>query len=151
MYHNDFVFSVTAYDGDQGRNGEIRYSFSPDSEIFSEVFSIDHYTGWITNLVSLDKETKSEYRFHVIASDNGHPKHTARTNVFIKLIDYNDQPTLFKRKIYETAVNEDIPRGKLLIFTLSNLILCKKYVYFIEEETKKNQHYFIQLMLKLDI
>lgn len=105
------ILKVTAHDADKGRNGELRYSFSSDSEFASEMFSIDTYTGWITNLVKLDKEMKSEYRFHITATDNGHPKHTSRTSVVIKLKDYNDQPTLFKRKIYETAVNEDVWRG----------------------------------------
>lgn len=115
MHFNHFFVLVIAHDLDKGRNGEIRYSFSPENENLAEIFSIDSHTGWITNLVKLDKETKPEYRFHIVASDNGHPKHTARTAVNIKIKDYNDQPTTFKRKFYEAAVNEDAWPGKTFI------------------------------------
>lgn len=106
------ILKVIAHDIDKGRNGELRYSFATDSLEIADVFSIDAHTGWITNLIPLDKETKSEYRFHVTATDNGHPKHTARTTVTIKIKDYNDQPSLFKRKFYEAAVNEDAWPGE---------------------------------------
>lgn len=112
LFSITLIFSVLAHDADKGRNGEIRYTFSQDSLDLADVFSIDTYTGWITNLVHLDKETKSEYRFHVTATDNGHPKHSARTTVIVKVKDYNDQPSLFKRKFYEAAVNEDAWPGK---------------------------------------
>ncbi|GLV44546.1 kugelei [Carabus blaptoides fortunei] len=107
------ILKVIAHDEDQGSNGEVRYSFSSDVGDAAHVFSIDTHTGWITNLVSLDKEERSEYKFHVTAMDNGHSKHTARTTVIVRLKDYNDNPSLFKRKVYEAAINEDALPGHL--------------------------------------
>lgn len=63
----------------------------------------------------LDKETKAEYKFHVIATDNGIPKHSARTTVIIRLKDYNDSPPVFKKKHYQTAVNEDALPGTVAL------------------------------------
>lgn len=110
-----FFYSVIAHDKDQGSNGEIRYSFSSDVGDIVNVFTIDPYTGWITTLVELDKEQKSEYKFHITASDNGTPKHSARTTVIIRLKDYNDSPTMFKKAFYESAINEDALPGTVLL------------------------------------
>lgn len=79
------------------------------------MFAIDSYTGWITTLVELDKEQKSEYKFHVLASDNGTPKQSARTTVIIRLKDYNNSPTLFKKAAYESSVSEDALPGTVVL------------------------------------
>lgn len=105
---------VIAHDEDTGSNGEVRYSFGSDAGEAINVFAIDAFTGWITSLVPLDKETKAEYKFHVVASDNGSQKHTARTTVIIRLKDYNDSPPVFKKKFYQTAVNEDALPGTVV-------------------------------------
>ncbi|XP_050293822.1 fat-like cadherin-related tumor suppressor homolog isoform X3 [Anthonomus grandis grandis] len=108
------ILKVIAHDEDQGSNGEVRYSFTPDNSEIVNYFAIDSHTGWISTLVKLDKETKSEYKFYVTATDNGSPKHSARTTVIIKLKDYNDSPTVFKQPFYESAVNEDALPGTVL-------------------------------------
>lgn len=109
------LLKVTAHDKDQGNNGEVRYHFSPETEEAANVFSIDSYTGWISNLVKLDKETRPEYKFHVTATDNGHPRHITQTTVIIHLKDYNDQPSLFKKKVYDGAINEDALPGTVIL------------------------------------
>ncbi|CAH0554100.1 unnamed protein product, partial [Brassicogethes aeneus] len=109
------ILRVIAHDDDTGSNGEVRYSFGTDVGNNINVFAIDQHTGWITTLVKLDKEVKSEYKFYVIATDNGTPKQSARTTVVIRLKDYNDSPTLFKEKSYETAVNEDALPGTVIL------------------------------------
>lgn len=106
------VFIVTAHDEDQGSNGEVRYSFGSDSGEAINVFSVDAYTGWVTTLVPLDKETKPEYKFYILATDN---KHSARSTIRIKLKDYNDSPTLFRKRKYETAVKEDALPGTVVL------------------------------------
>lgn len=115
LCHSYYTFLVIAHDEDQGSNGEIRYSFASDSGDILNVFAIDTYTGWITTLVSMDKETKSEYKFHINAADNGTPKHTARTSVILRLKDYNDCPSVFKKRYYEGAVNEDALPGTVVL------------------------------------
>ncbi|KAK9754792.1 Cadherin domain [Popillia japonica] len=106
------ILKVTAHDEDQGSNGEVRYSFGSDSGEAINVFSVDAYTGWVTTLVPLDKETKPEYKFYILATDN---KHSARSTIRIKLKDYNDSPTLFRKRKYETAVKEDALPGTVVL------------------------------------
>ena len=94
---------MVAHDRDQGSNGEVRYAFGSDIGELANVFAVDAYTGWITTLVQLDKEHQSEFVFQVVATDNGNPKHFARTSVYIKLKDYNDNPPVFTNRHYLAA------------------------------------------------
>lgn len=69
---------------DSGSNGNIRYSLDKSCV---DIFDIDTNTGWLTTLVTLDKETRDEYRFNVIATDNGPDvRHTAKASVVIKVL-----------------------------------------------------------------
>ena len=79
------VMKVTARDSDSGSNGDIRYYLADDIGDLVNMFAVDVYTGWISTLVPLDKENRSEYRFQIIGSDNGQPKHVGKTTVLIKL------------------------------------------------------------------
>ncbi|XP_049820796.1 fat-like cadherin-related tumor suppressor homolog isoform X5 [Aethina tumida] len=109
------VLRVVANDDDQGSNGEVRYSFGPDVGENLNVFAIDQHTGWLTTLVKLDKEVKSEYKFFVVATDNGTPKQSARSTVIIRLKDYNDSPTLFTQSHFEASVKEDALPGTVIL------------------------------------
>lgn len=136
------LLKVTAHDKDQGNNGEIRYYFSPETEEAANVFSIDSYTGWITNLVKLDKETRPEYKFHVTAMDNGNPRHLTQSTIIIQLKDYNDKPSLFKKKIYDGAINEDAIPGTIILqleTTDNDTDLTPNLTYYIIKGDSKAQ------------
>ncbi|XP_044594516.1 fat-like cadherin-related tumor suppressor homolog isoform X4 [Cotesia glomerata] len=109
------ILKVIAHDLDLGNNGEVRYSFGSDIGELANVFTVDAYTGWISTLVSLDKEKQPEFKFQVIATDNGNPKHFARTSVYIKLNDYNDNPPSFVNDHYEATVKEDALPGTVVV------------------------------------
>uniref|UniRef100_A0A1Y1MVJ3 Fat-like cadherin-related tumor suppressor homolog n=1 Tax=Photinus pyralis TaxID=7054 RepID=A0A1Y1MVJ3_PHOPY len=127
------ILKVIAHDADQASR-ELRYSFGSDAGDVLNIFAIDAHTGWITTLTPLDKEIKSEYKFHITATDNGTPKHTARTTVIIRLKDYNDSPTTFKKSYYESAVNEDALPGTVVLtleVTDADIDLSTPVNYFI--------------------
>lgn len=64
----------------------------------------------------LDKENQDEYKFNVIATDNGPDiKHSTKASVVIKVVGYNDNPMKFKKAKYETNVNEDSLPGTVLL------------------------------------
>lgn len=109
------IMKVNAHDADSGSNGDVRYSLGADNGEFTNVFDIDSHTGWITTLVPLDKEKRSEYKFQVIGTDNGQSKHSSRTNVIIKLKDYNDCPPVFKNTTYHASVSEDALPGTVVL------------------------------------
>ncbi|XP_026296983.1 fat-like cadherin-related tumor suppressor homolog isoform X4 [Apis mellifera] len=109
------ILKIIAHDDDLGSNGEVRYSFGSDIGELANVFTVDAYTGWISTLVQLDKEKQPEYKFQVVATDNGNPKHFARTSVHVKLKDYNDNPPAFVDDRYEATVNEDALPGTVVV------------------------------------
>ncbi|XP_038113282.1 fat-like cadherin-related tumor suppressor homolog isoform X3 [Culex quinquefasciatus] len=109
------IMKLTARDSDSGSNGDIRYSLSADVGDIVNIFDVDAYTGWITTLVPLDKEKREDYKFQVIATDNGQPKHATRTTVIIRLKDYNDCPPTFKESRYNSSVSEDALPGTVVL------------------------------------
>lgn len=101
---------------DNGSNGNIRYSLDKNAGEILNIFDIDSYTGWLTTLVMLDKESQDEYKFNVIATDNGPEiKHSTKSSVVIKVVGYNDNPMKFKREKYEASVNENSLPGTVLL------------------------------------
>uniref|UniRef100_A0A182YNX1 Uncharacterized protein n=1 Tax=Anopheles stephensi TaxID=30069 RepID=A0A182YNX1_ANOST len=109
------IMKLTARDADSGSNGDIRYALSPDVGDIVNIFDVDAYTGWITTLVPLDKEKREDYKFQVLATDNGQPKHTTRSTVIIRLKDYNDCPPVFKENHYKASVSEDALPGTVVL------------------------------------
>ncbi|XP_076646631.1 FAT atypical cadherin kugelei isoform X8 [Halictus rubicundus] len=109
------ILKIIAHDDDLGSNGEVRYSFGTDIGELANVFTIDAYTGWISTLVQLDREKQPEYKFQVVAMDNGSPKHFARTSVHVKLKDYNDNAPAFVDDRYEASVSEDALPGTVVV------------------------------------
>lgn len=94
---------MTAEDADQGSNGEVRYSLEVDDDSLVHAFAIDPHSGWISTLLHLDRETQQHYKLTVVASDNGHPKHSTRSIVHIQVQDYNDNPPAFSNSLYKAA------------------------------------------------
>lgn len=112
------VLKIIAEDKDFGSNGEVRYALGVDMGDVGNIFAIDPYTGWVTTLVELDRETQPIYKFQVLAIDNAHQKHISRTTAIIRLKDYNDCPPLFSNAIYNATVSEDASPGTAIkIFT----------------------------------
>lgn len=95
-----FYFPVFASDSDDGKNGEVRYSLHGSG---SETFAIDSHTGWITNLVPLDRELIPAYKLTVIASDSGAPSLSSNASVKVTIIDYNDNPPIFTQESYSAS------------------------------------------------
>lgn len=93
----------------------MRYNFASDITEIANFFTVDSHTGWISTIAKLDKESKPEYKFYVFATDNGAPKHSARTTVIIRLKDYNDSPTKFKERSYQGSVKEDVLPGTVVL------------------------------------
>ena len=67
----------------------------------------------MSNLVSLDRETRPYYNFMVSAADIG--GQACFTNVTILLDDVNDNKPVFTQRRYLTSVYEDAPLKKVLL------------------------------------
>lgn len=115
------VLRVNAIDGDIKSNGDVKYSFGTSASEFDNLFHIDENTGAISTLGELDRERRQNYKIQVVATDQSHPRHTARAMVWLQLKDYNDNPPLFSQDKYMASVSEDALPGTVVIqFSVSD-------------------------------
>ncbi|NXM05175.1 PCD23 protein, partial [Tyrannus savana] len=101
------ILDLYASDEDDGLNGEVMYSLIDDT---FGAFAIDSVTGSIVTTKALDRETKSQYTFRVVASDcSTHlPRSTTVTlcGVTVLIQDVNDNVPKFEQSYYKASVWE---------------------------------------------
>ncbi|XP_068583246.1 protocadherin-23 [Cebidichthys violaceus] len=61
------VLRVSAFDPDEGSNGDLTYSLTEDSS--QGAFSVDAFTGVIRTTRSLDRESRAQYTLRAVAAD----------------------------------------------------------------------------------
>ena len=110
------ILSPVATDPDLGVGGDIFYSISPESSIFS----VGNTTGQIMLIQSLDFDSTgsnglSEYRFDLVVTDNGIPSLNSSIPVIINVLDENDNVPVFDLPFYSVAVLENITIGTTFI------------------------------------
>ncbi|XP_050733188.1 cadherin-3-like isoform X1 [Eriocheir sinensis] len=94
---------------------KIQHSLGPDeSAVVKSAFRIDPHTGTLTLAAPLDRETMAQYSFTV--TDPKPPFTSTRVTVLVQ--DYNDNPPVFAKDTYVTAVPEDTVAGTAVV-TLS--------------------------------
>ncbi|NWU68982.1 PCD23 protein, partial [Pterocles burchelli] len=106
------ILDIFASDEDDGLNGEVTYSLIDDT---FGAFAIDSVTGSLVTTKALDRETKSQYTFRVVASDCSTrlPRSTT-VRVAVHIDDVNDNDPIFLQNPVrafvpaETAVNETV-------------------------------------------
>ncbi|XP_050721222.1 fat-like cadherin-related tumor suppressor homolog [Eriocheir sinensis] len=110
------VTILTASDDDEGNHGQIQYSLGPDeSAVVKSTFRIDPHTGTLTLAAPLDRETMAQYSFTVTATDGGPKPLSTSTRVTVMVQDYNDNPPVFTKDTYVTAVPEDTATGTAVV------------------------------------
>uniref|UniRef100_A0A5S6QZT1 Cadherin domain protein n=1 Tax=Trichuris muris TaxID=70415 RepID=A0A5S6QZT1_TRIMR len=105
------VAVVRAVDMDDGENARLNYTLQIDNEYFS----IDHETGVISTMRSLDRESVSKFDLMISATDNGDPPLSCQIAVEIIVEDVNDNAPHFMEPIYYISTSEDTPVGASLI------------------------------------
>ena len=98
------VTYIGATDRDIDENGVVRFSLS---ENFDGTFGIDAESGVLSLLSSLDYELAQFYSFAVIAQDNGIPPLYNTSDVFIEIVDLNDNPPVFDFSVYRVSIPEN--------------------------------------------
>ena len=78
----------------------MEYALANDADDNTEVgrlFTVDSSTGWLEVRSPLDREARGQYRFHVLAFDQGSPSMTSSASVVITVQDENDEKPYFTR------------------------------------------------------
>ncbi|XP_052540450.1 protocadherin alpha-5-like isoform X8 [Tympanuchus pallidicinctus] len=105
-----------ASDADIGSNAQLSYTLSP-----SEHFALDDkYAGenlkslFLVLTKSLDRESQSEHRLVLTASDGGRPALTGTVQLLISVLDANDNAPQFNQSVYKVQLPEDAAEGTLV-------------------------------------
>ncbi|XP_072251869.1 protocadherin alpha-8-like isoform X14 [Leuresthes tenuis] len=102
------VVKVNATDLDDGRNGEIVYSFSNSvNRKFFKLFEINALTGDITVKGLIDYEEKDKYQIEIQASDKGLAPQSTQKSVNIKIVDVNDNAPQIEVTSFSSSILED--------------------------------------------
>ena len=109
-YEGVTVLRVNATDLDIGRNREVTYSV-PEHVT---AFQIDHQSGVIRAMTSLDREKAARLTFDVYAIDGGVNPRTATAEVTIIVQDVNDEKPQFLLPVYLFVVAENSKPDRVL-------------------------------------
>lgn len=83
------MLRVSAFDPDEGSNGELTYSLTEDSS--QGAFSVDAFTGVIRSTRALDRESRAQYTFRAVATDGcSQGPLSSVASVTIQVEDVND-------------------------------------------------------------
>ncbi|CAG9825597.1 unnamed protein product [Phaedon cochleariae] len=108
-----FVLQLQAEDADVvGDDAQIEYSIRAGDGI--GIFSIDE-KGIITTLATLDVETKSHYWITVYAQDRGIFPLFSTAEVYIQVLDENDNYPLSEEPVYYPSIAEESPAGTVVL------------------------------------
>ncbi|XP_036735003.2 protocadherin Fat 2 [Manis pentadactyla] len=101
------VMVVAAQDDDSGLDGELQYFLRAGTSLAA--FSINQDTGMIQTLAALDREVVSCYWLTVLAVDKGSTPLSSVTEVYIEVMDVNDNAPRMSRPVFYPSVREDAP------------------------------------------
>ncbi|XP_057166229.1 protocadherin beta-8-like [Ursus arctos] len=106
-----------AQDVDVGRNNIENYVISPNS--YFRVLTRKRSDGSkYPELVldkALDREQESELRLTLTAQDGGSPPRSGIAQIYIEVVDINDNAPEFEQPLYRVQVPEDSPVGFLIV------------------------------------
>jgi hypothetical protein len=97
------IGQVTAYDADQGLNGQVIYSIEPPSPYFF----ISSTDGLISTNTTFDHELRRQYNFQVRARDYGQPPLDSFVSVQVNILNLNEYSPKFEKKVYHFAIAEN--------------------------------------------
>lgn len=107
---NTVVMAVKAVDKDEGRNGYIEYTLSPDPDV-AAAFSLGAADGLLRVSGPLDREVRSTYSLDITAKDRGDPPRATHMKLLVHVLDENDNSPVFDPKQYSASVAENASIG----------------------------------------
>ncbi|XP_045686157.1 protocadherin beta-8 [Phyllostomus hastatus] len=106
-----------AQDLDVGRNNIKNYTLSPNS--YFRVLTLERSDGRkYPQLVldkALDREEEPEFKLTLTALDDGSPPRSGTAQVYIEVLDINDNAPEFEQPFYRVEIPEDNPIGFLIV------------------------------------
>ncbi|NP_001104599.2 protocadherin alpha-12 precursor [Gallus gallus] len=138
-----------ASDADIGSNAQLSYTLSPSEHFALDIKSKDKNKVSIALVLThpLDRESLSEHRLVLTASDGGRPALTGTVQLVISVLDANDNAPQFNQSVYKVQLLEDaIPGTVFLHLTATDKdegINGEIYYAFSETVPEKMKELFI--------
>ncbi|XP_060132979.1 cadherin EGF LAG seven-pass G-type receptor 2 isoform X2 [Zootoca vivipara] len=104
------VLQVSATDRDSGLNGRVFYTFQGGDDGDGD-FIIESTSGIVRTLRRLDRENVPLYELRAYAVDKGMPAMRTPIDVYITVLDVNDNPPVFEQDEFDIFVEENSPIG----------------------------------------
>lgn len=121
---NTVVMAIKAIDKDEGRNGYIEYSLANDPTI-NGIFSLGPVDGLLRVSGKIDRELKNNYTLRVTAKDRGEPSRSTHIEIFVNVLDENDNSPVFDPKQYSASIPENASIGASVLQVSLNVKLLQ--------------------------
>ena len=111
------ILQVTVTDDDIGLNSDIILSIDTSSVdgIRADTFiSVDSSTSILSVKQPIDRESDPSFNFTLVAADQGNPAKSSFVEVYVGIIDQNDNSPSFQFSSYSMSVSEIFPIGSIL-------------------------------------
>ncbi|XP_054998771.1 protocadherin beta-12 [Sorex araneus] len=110
------VVTVSAWDIDSGKNGEISYAFSHALEDIRKTFDINPKSGEVRLRASLDFEAIKSYSIIIQATDGG--ALFGKSTVRIQVTDVNDNAPEISVSSITSSIPENSPESVVMVFNI---------------------------------
>lgn len=126
------ILRLIAKDNDLGDNGVFYFRLP---ETVAQFFTIDKYDGLLTTKQSIDREVYDNFRFPIIAVDNGKPPLTGSVLIEINIRDVNDERPIFIKGEFFFNISEGEMEGSPIGYVVaidkdSSIYNVHKFNYF---------------------
>ncbi|NWT47424.1 PCDGK protein, partial [Chroicocephalus maculipennis] len=117
------VARISAYDLDDGPNGDIIYSFSSHTPAkVRELFALDSATGELRVKGQLDYEETKLYEIYLQAKDKGAVPGVAHCKVLVEVVDVNDNaPEVTVTSVYSPVPEDAAPGTVVALLSVTDL------------------------------
>ncbi|NWY54638.1 PCDGK protein, partial [Chionis minor] len=117
------VAKISAYDLDDGPNGDIIYSFSSHTPAkVRELFTLDSATGELRVKGQLDYEETKLYEIYLQAKDKGAVPGVAHCKVLVEVVDVNDNaPEVTVTSVYSPVPEDAAPGTVVALLSVTDL------------------------------
>ncbi|NXY53908.1 PCDGK protein, partial [Callaeas wilsoni] len=117
------VARISAYDLDDGPNGDIVYSFSSHTPAkVRELFALDSATGDLRVKGQLDYEETKLYEIYLQAKDKGAVPGVAHCKVLVEVVDVNDNaPEVTVTSVYSPVPEDAAPGTVVALLSVTDL------------------------------
>ena len=135
-----------AIDDDIGSNAQLRYEIYAGDEF--RRFSINSQTGGIYTAQVLNKTVQKYYNLTIIALDQGIPQMHGFGEIFVEVLDANDQTPIFTEPVYTVSFPETSPVGTTFLqvnATDSDVGTNAEFQYFLAPNSSHSNRFEINI------